>query len=122
MADQIADQDYFADASGKLVTAGSPDAAFLVARKGTAISDEAATRYGIKNLQAAATYDAVADHEAKHGGETEAEAARKRQDMLAGVPDPDGPAVEGERGEDAKAAHVAPDTKAVSMAPANKAR
>lgn len=111
MPERVADKDYYADADGKLVEADDPNAAFLVAREGTAVSDAAAKQYGLESLQVAETYDAVADHAVKHGRETEAQAADARQRMLAGQPDPDGEPVEGERG-DAKAARPA----------ANKAR
>lgn len=105
----------------KLVKEGDPDAAFLFVRKGSAINDAESQRYGFKVSGSDVTvYDAIGDHEDKHGGETEAEAKQKRTAMLEGVPDPDGPAVEGERGEKATAA--APNTKAVAKAPANKAK
>lgn len=117
MPDRIADKDYFADENGKLTKAGD-SARVLVARKGTAISEAAAAQYGLDKLSEADTYDAVADHEAKHGGETDAEANEKRAAMMAGQPDPDGPAVAGERGE--KATDGPASTKAVSRAPANK--
>ncbi len=112
MGQRVADKDYWADADGKLVT-NEDDAATLVARKGTAISDAAATQYGLDKLQAEPVYDAVADHTEKHGGETDAQAREARQRMLSRTGgDDDGPAVKGERS--------APATKAVTRAPDNK--
>lgn len=121
MPDRIADKDYYANADGKLVS--EADAHIVVARKGTAISEDTAQRYGIKGGTEAPVYDAVADHEAKHGGETDADAEAKRARMFDPTKpgDPDGPPVAGERGDlDTKATDAPPDTKAVSRAPANK--
>lgn len=114
MPERIATKDYYADADGKLV--GADKGTIIVARKGTVISDEVAERYGLK-VQDTEVYDAVADHEEKHGNETDAEAQAKRTSMMEGVPDPDGPAVEGERGAKGRAAT---DNKALAKAPANK--
>ncbi len=112
MGQRVADKDYWADTDGKLVDEAS-DGATLVAREGTAISDAAATQYGLDKLQSEQVYDAVADHEAKHAGETDAQAREARQRMLSRTGgDDDGPAVKGERS--------APATKAVTRAPENK--
>lgn len=118
MTQKVADRDYWADADGNLVDADDPNAAFLVARAGTAVSDAAAQRYGLDRLTEAEAYDAVADHAAKHGGETDAQAAEARQRMLSPTGgDDDGPAVEGERDEKAlprrsNKAAAAPEHKA----------
>jgi hypothetical protein len=102
----------------KLVKEGDPEAAFLFVREGSALRHpEEAERLKYSTFEEVDVYDAVADHTVKHGGETQAEADQKRAAMLAGVPDPDGPAVEGERGEKAQTPTA---TKAVSKAPANK--
>lgn len=79
MPDLVADKDYWSDADGKLVDEAA--AAFLVARKGTAVSAETAERYGIKAKPVEA-YDAVAEHESLHGGETEPEAKARRTAMF----------------------------------------
>ncbi len=112
MGQRVADNDYWADADGKLVDEAS-DGATLVARKGTAISEASASQYGLDKLQEGVVYDAVADHEAKHAGETESEAREARQRMLSRTGgDDDGPPAKGERS--------APATKAVTRAPENK--
>lgn len=122
----------------ELVPEGHEDAAFLFVRKGSAINEAEAQRYGF-DVQGvdAAEYDAVADHAAKHGGldpTTDLTEAERRQRMLSGVDDPDGPAAPGERGNlvladeegdgpaegDAKATDGPADTKAVRRAPSNK--
>jgi hypothetical protein len=83
----------------RVVRADDPEAAYLFVGAGGSVSDEDAQRYGLKDLgDAPQVYDAKADHAAKHGNETQVEADAKHQAMLAGLPDPDGPAVEGERG------------------------
>lgn len=102
---------YLTADGSRVVDEGDADAAFLLARAGTAIDDATAQQYGISGEQPP-VYDAVADHAEKHGGATPAQAAAARQDMLAGVPDPDGPAVEGERA----------DVKAQRAPSANKAK
>ena len=108
---------YNADKS-KLVAEDSPDAAFLFVREGSAIRDNAeADRLGYTDFEDAALYDAVADHERKHGGETQQQADANRAAMLAGEPDPDGAPVEGER--DAKSVESSRATKAVTRS-ANK--
>lgn len=113
----VSDKTYFLNADkSKVVAEDDPDASFLLVREGAAIDQAEADRYGLK-LQAVEVYDAVADHAAKHGGETAADANARRTAMLAGEPDPDGSAVEGERGEKARAAT---ENKAVAKAPANK--
>lgn len=116
----IADRTLYLNADrSAVVEEGSPDAAFLLARAGASVDDATAAQYKLK-LQAAPVYDAAADHAAKHGGDTEAAARAKRQRVIEGVPDPDGPPVEGERAglEEAKA----DEPKAVSKAPANKGK
>lgn len=80
------------------VDEGTEGAVFLLARAGTYVSEADAQRWGLE-VDPDPVYDAVADHEAKHGGETDGQAQAKRQAMLAGQEDPDGPPVEGERGE-----------------------
>lgn len=114
----IADTTLYLNADrSAVVEEGSPDAAFLLVRAGAAVDDATAAQYKL-TLQPAPVYDAQADHAAKHGGDTEAAARARRQRMLEGVQDPDGPPVEGERGN----LEAAPDEpKAVSKAPANKA-
>lgn len=44
---RIADKNYYRDAEGNLVEEGDPNAAFLVAGKGTEIPDEVIQKYGI---------------------------------------------------------------------------
>jgi hypothetical protein len=80
----------------KLVAEDSPDAAFLFVREGSAIRDNAeADRLGYTDFEDAALYDAGADHERKHGGETQQQA-------------------------DAKSVESSRATTAVTRAPANK--
>jgi hypothetical protein len=99
----------------RAVREGDPEAAYLLVNAGGQVSDADAERYGLADLNdAPAAYDAKADHEAKHGNETQAQADARHQAMLAGQPDPDGPAVDGERGDLA-------DAKAVKGARPNKA-
>lgn len=112
----------------RVVRAGDPEAAFLLVGAGGTVDDETVKRYGLADLDdAPAAYDAKADHEAKHGGETPAEAEAKRQAMLAGQSDPDGPAVAGERGDlDDEGEGVPKDVKGVkpnkaATPPENKA-
>ena len=121
MPQRIAKETLYMNADrSKLVKEGDPDAAFLFVRKGSAINDAEAERLGFKASGSdTEPYDAVADHDEKHGGETELQAVEARQRMLAGQPDPDGPAVEGERG-DLKSTDAPPQTKAVAKPPANK--
>lgn len=102
----------------KVVDEGSPDAAFLLVREGAYLEKTEAERYGVSGEEPQA-YDAIADHEAKHGGETQVEADQKRAAMLEGQPDPDGEPVDGERA-DVKATDAAPQTKARTKAPENK--
>ena len=115
----------------KVVDEGSEDAVFLLARKGTYLDDALAQQHGISGTEPE-VYDAVADHEAKHGGESDLEAERARAATLEGEDDPDGPAAPGERGKladpnadqapqgDVKATDTAPQTKARTKAPENK--
>jgi hypothetical protein len=86
----------------KVVAEDDADATYLLAREGAVVAPEAVERYKVAVAEAE-TYDAVADHEAKHGAESEEQARAARRRMLEGEPDPDGPAVEGERGEKAAA-------------------
>ena len=51
MAHLTSDKDLFADADDKLVSEGSADAAFLVARAGVPIPEGVAQRYGIKGKE-----------------------------------------------------------------------
>lgn len=44
----VATQDYFADADGNLVDGSDPNAAVLVARKGSLVAPDVAERHGIK--------------------------------------------------------------------------
>ncbi len=108
----------YLDADGKVVKDGDPSASTLLVGAGGELDDPTAKRYKLKGGDVK-TYDAAADHEDKHGGETDAQAADAHARMLAGEPDPDGPAVTGERG-DVKATDAPPATKAVSRAPSNK--
>lgn len=128
----VATKTVFLNADGEPVAEDDAGAATLLVREGTYISEGDAKRYNVAT-EPESLYDAVADHEAKHGGETEAQARAARTRMLEGQPDPDGPAVEGERGDvtaatsdepatDEKATDAPPDTKAVTKAPANKGR
>lgn len=112
----------------QVVDEGSEDAAFLLVRAGSELNDEDAKRYGVGGEQPR-RYDAIADHAAKHGGETVAEAGERRAAMLDGQPDPDGAPVPGERDTldqpsqgDVKAQEQPRETKAVTKAPANKER
>jgi hypothetical protein len=99
----------------KVVSGDSEEAAFLLARAGSPVSDADAERYGVKTDDTP-VYDAVADHAEKHGGETDAQAAQRRDAMLSPTGgDDDGPAAEGERGKaaapQANKARAASDNK-----------
>lgn len=110
----------------KVVDEGDVDAAFLLVREGSAVDEAEVARLeglGVKiklSTTDAEVYDAAADHESKHGGETDEQARAARQRIFDPnrEDDPDGPAVEGER-SDVKA-DAPKDNKAVAKAPANK--
>lgn len=126
MAQRVATETLFYNADkSKLVPEGDAAAAYLFVREGSPIDEAEALRLGYTgNLAEVAEYNARADHAAKHGGDTQAAADAKRAAMFAGVSDPDGPPVEGERSGDsleagAKAARTRA-TKAVDQAPENK--
>jgi hypothetical protein len=115
---------YLTSDRSKVVDEGDEDAAFLLVREGSAVDEAELARLeglGLKvklSTTDAKVYDARGDHEAKHGGETDDQARAARKRMLDGEPDPDGPAVEGERG-DVKAS-APKENKAVKNAPDNK--
>lgn len=115
----VATERLFLTADDRVVKEGDEAAVSLLVGEGGTLDDETAKKYKLKGGgDAPEVYDAVADHEAKHGGETDAEAEAKRQRMLEGQEDPDGPPVEGERDEKAAKAKA---NKAVQNPPANKA-
>lgn len=138
MGQRVANQTlYFTADRKRLVKESDADAAFLFVREGAAIDEDALRAYeqaggtvpGNLTGEEVQAYDAVADHARKHGGESDREAARNRERMLAGVEpnggqDVDGPPAEGERGDPPVKAQEqdVEQTKAVSRAPANKAR
>jgi len=95
----------YLDADGKVVKEGDEKAATLLVAEGGELDDVTAKRYKLSGGEKAEAYDAVADHEARHAGETDAEAAAARDAMLTSE----------------KAAIAPPATKAVSRAPENKA-
>ncbi len=94
----------YLDADGKVVKDGDEGARTLLVGEGGELDDVTAKRHKLSGGDKAEAYDAVADHEARHAGETDAEADAARARMLAG-----------------KAATAPPATKAVSRAPDNKA-
>jgi hypothetical protein len=113
----VAKQTVYTNADrSELAEEGTPGA-LLLAREGAFISEVDAKQFKVKTDEDE-VYDAVADHEAKHGGETEEQARAARQRMLEGQPDPDGPAVEGERS--GVKASAPKENKAVKNAPDNK--
>src|SRR5215216_4592895 len=91
---------YTADRS-RVVGEGDPDAAYLLVNAGSSLDGlseadrKAYDNFAAGKVDTVQEYDAVADHAAKHGSETQAEADAAQQRMLAGEPDPDGPAVPG---------------------------
>lgn len=100
------DRRLYLTADDEVVEDGDERAATLLVGAGGEVDDATAKRYGLKLKGAAPEpYDAVADHEAKHGGETEAEADEARRRMLAG-----------------EKATAPTENKAVTKAPANKAK
>lgn len=113
----VAKKTIYLNPDGKPVAEDADDAATLLVREGTYISEADAKQYRVSTDEAP-VYDAVADHAARHGGETDAQARAARERMLEGQPDPDGPAVEGERGDVKATTPTA--TKAVTKAPENK--
>ena len=121
---KVAKERLYLTADGtRVVREGDPDAASLFVAKGRDVSDADIEKYQLAKLVEGGpvAYDAIADHDAKHGGETEQDAALKRQAMLDGQPDPDGPPADGERGNlDEKQVTSPKATKAVTKAPANK--
>jgi hypothetical protein len=107
----------------RLVDEGDPDAAFLFVREGGSIDDAEATRLGLEvEGEDVPAYDAKRDHFEKHGGmdPTGPRERARRDAMLSGVDDPDGPAAPGERGASADGPETG-DVKAKGPA-ANKAR
>lgn len=106
----------------KVVEEDDPEAAYLLVNKGRTLQDKEYAGLDMPRSGSATTaYDAKADHEAKHRGETNAEAKRKRAAMFDPNrdDDPDGPPAEGER-SGVKAAKQPPETKAVTRAPSDK--
>jgi|GEM_PF-6818517 len=102
--DYVSKERLYLDADGKVVKEGDEGAATLLVAEGGKLDDVTAKRYKLSGGEKAEAYDAVADHESRHAGETDAEATAARDAML--------------RGE--KAAIAPPATKAVERAPANK--
>lgn len=123
MANKVAKEAIWLTADDQPVKAGDARAACLLVAAGLELSDDEIAQYKVGKLVAdpAEAYDAVADHEAKHGGETPEQAAQARQRMLDGESDPDGPPAEGEHGnldDESKAAKARPNKAA--KAPENK--
>lgn len=89
----------------KVVKEGDPDAAFLLVGEGGTVDKETAEEYGLKNLSAAPEpFDAKAEHELLHAGETEEQAKARRAAMFEN-----------------KAKSGPPADKALPKAPSNKA-
>lgn len=88
----------------RVVEEGDPAAAFLLVGEGGTVSDEDAKRYNLTALEPApAPWDAKAEHERLHAGETQEEADAKRAALFE------------------KAVDKPPANKAVGKAPSNKA-
>jgi hypothetical protein len=113
LTERISDKTLYLNADRTKVVEGdnNPEAAFLLVREGAALSQSDADQYGVK-LQEVPAYDAVADHAAKHGAESDAEAAAKRKAMF-NKPDADGEPQEGERGTGAKNSKAARENKSL---------
>lgn len=86
-------------ADDQVVKEGDERAVSLLIGVDGTLDDATAKRYKLKGGgETPETFDAIVDHEANHGGETEQEAEAKRKALF----------------------EKAPNTKAVSKAPANK--
>lgn len=123
MAERVAKTTkYYTADKARLVDEGDPEGVYLFVRAGSPIPTAEAERLNYTEADEVQAYNARADHALKHGGDTVAAADAKRARMFEGIPDPDGPPAEGERGDlEEKAADAARATKAVEKPPANKA-